>query len=80
MFKRYKGTSSSYNGKSLPLPELDCWYHESTMLNQRNSYAKQNLKTTGFLVNLTSDLSLVILLGKNEIHLVGRLIKDLFNF
>ena len=80
MFKRYKETSISYNGKSFPLPELDCWYHESTMVNQPNSYAKQNLKTTGFFVNLTSDLSLVILLGKNEIHLIGRLIKDLFQF
>lgn len=80
MFKRYKETSSSYNGKSLPLPELHCWYHESTMLNQRHSYAKQNLKTAGFFVNLTSDLSLVILLGKNEIHLVGTLIKNLFHF
>lgn len=80
MFKRYKETSSSYNRKSLPLPELDYWYHESTMLNQRNSYVKQNLKTAGFLLNLTSDLSRVILLGRNEIHLVGMLIKDLFNF
>lgn len=79
MFKGTKKPQALTMGNLFHYLGRACWYHESTMLNQRNSYAKQNLKTTGLFVNLTSDLSLVILLVQYEIHLIGRLIEDLFN-